>query len=84
MKFYRDKYPYIFWYKIKDYKLTTIYYDNIVIRFFKNGKYHNNKNACYVHKEGYKYFYLYGKYYGDQDKFTKKSWRRFVKMQVFK
>lgn len=34
MKFYRDKYPYVFWYKIKGYKLTTIYYDNIAIIFF--------------------------------------------------
>jgi hypothetical protein len=83
MKFYKDNIRNYFWNRISVNKLTTIYYDNIAIRFFKNGKYHNNKNVCYVHKEGYKYFYLDGKYYGDQDKFTKKSWRRFIKLKAF-
>jgi len=83
MKFYRDKYPYVFWHKIKGYKLTAIYYDNIAIRFFKNGKYHNAKNAAAIYINGYKAFYLNDECYGDHGNFTKKSWCRFVKMQVF-
>jgi hypothetical protein len=84
MKFYRyNDTDYSFFYKIQNNKLNAIYYDNIVIRFFKNGKYHNTKNATLIYYNGYKEFCLNNKYYGYKFNFTKKSWRRFVKMQVF-
>ena len=82
MKFYRDKYPYVFWYKVTVNELTAIYYNSYYIQFFKNGIYHNSKNASYVNLSE-KQFYLNGKYYSNQTKFTKQSWRRFVKLQAF-
>jgi len=60
---------------------TFVYNHHIV--FYKNGMLHNAKNAAYNNNSGYKAFYLNGKYYGDLNDFTKKSWRRFVKMQAF-
>jgi hypothetical protein len=69
--------------KIKNNKLTSIYCSNFYyIQFFKNGLFNNDKNASYISGK-YKEFDLNNKYYGDQDKFTKKSWRKFVKLQVF-
>ena len=84
MKFYKDNYrnKYIYWCKIKDNKLTAIYYDSIAVRFFKNGNHHNTKNAAYVY-DGYKEFYLNDKCCSIDDDFTKESWRRFVKLQAF-
>ncbi len=101
MKFYVDDKTYISYYKeISNNKLTAIYhyksknsyvqffksYSNIII-FFKNGKYHNNKNFAHISNTEVKEFYsngkLYGKVYGDQIDFDKKSWRKFVKLQVF-
>ena len=83
MKFYRDNYKHIYWCEIKSNKLTAIYCDNIVIRFFKNSMYHNAKNAAYIRLDGYKEFWLNNKSYHNKYVFTKKSWRRFVKMQAF-
>lgn len=60
---------------------TFIYNHHIV--FYKNGMLHNAKNASYIHNSGYKAFYLNDEYYGNHNNFTKQSWRRFVKMQVF-
>mgnify|MGYP007056137743 CR=1 FL=1 len=82
MKFYIDK-RFYYWNKIKDNKLTAIYYNGFAVRFYKNGICHNNKNAAIYYIDGIKDFRLNGKYYSNQNKFTKKSWRRFVKLQAF-
>ena len=87
MKFYRDNFSWIYWDKIQNNKLSALYcYSNIII-FFKNGKYHNNKNFAHISNTEVKEFYLngklYGKVYGTQNDFTKESWRKFVKSQVF-
>ena len=69
--------------KIRSDKLTCIYTEYNAIWIFKNGKGHNYKNAAYI--DGiYKQFFLNGKCYGTQNDFTKQSWRRFVKLQLFK
>ncbi len=82
MKFYReDKSYYNYWSKTIRNKLTAIYFSNSVW-FFKNGLYHNSKNATYI-CDGDKEFCLNNIYYGDHNNFTKQSWRRFVKLQVF-
>ena len=82
MKFYKDKYIYGYLDKIINKKITAIYCNNN-ISFFKNGKLHNPKNATYIRYDEYKQFRLNGIYYGGENKFTKKSWRRFAKMQTF-
>ena len=83
MKFYRDKYNWNFLNKIEHSELTSIHqsYSNS-IQFFLNGKCHNAKNASYIFSD-YTEFHLNGTYYGGQDDFDKKSWRKFVKLQVF-
>jgi hypothetical protein len=84
MKFYKynDDY-YSFFYKIIDNNLTAIYYgSSLEVDFYKNGKVHNCKNAAVI-ADPYKGFYLNGKMYGTQISFTKKSWRKFVKLQAF-
>ncbi len=78
MKFYINSYL-----KIKENKLTAIDFDYYYTRFFKNGVRNNNKNAAIIHILNYKQFYLNDKYYGNQNDLTRKSWRRFVKMQAF-
>jgi hypothetical protein len=84
MKFYRDMNNYDdYWNKIFNNNLTAIYYNSFAIKFFKNGKENNTKNASYIAKSGYKQFYLNDKCYGDDEDFTKESWRRFVKLQAF-
>ena len=81
------------WLKIKFDKLTAIYTYNTIkkntyVHFYKNGQDHNTKNAAYIRYDNrfnrFKQFYLNGKLYGNHDNFNKKSWRRFVKIQVFK
>ncbi len=83
MKFYKDKVNFYYLRKIRLHKLTSIYIDNIGVDFFKNGKRHNTKNACFVKDNIIKSFDLNGKYYGYHNEFTKQSWRRFVKLQAF-
>ncbi len=83
MKFYREKNNIFYLHKIAVNLLTCIYCDDIAIDFGKNAQNHNTKNAAYIRFDGHKCFSLNGKYYGDQNDFTKKSWRRFVKMKVF-
>ncbi len=52
--------------------------------FFKNGKVHSSKKGAVILSYCNDInFYLNGNYYGNQYNFTKKSWRKFVKMQVF-
>jgi hypothetical protein len=89
MKFYNDKENFDLWHKIKFDNLTailntinTMNYNTKCVYFFKNGKWSNNKNAAYI--DGiYKQFRLNDNLYGNQKRFTKESWRRFIKMQVF-
>ena len=64
-------------------KLNSIYYHIFSVRFFKNGRIHNYKNAAVNWDDRYAEFYLNNKLYGNQNNFNKKSWRRFVKLQVF-
>ena len=95
MKFYKYKY-YSEIYKLKitaiccnysygishknnDYNSCNYY----SIRFYKNGILNNFKNATFIVNNSYKEFRLNNKYYGDQDTFTKQSWRKFVKLQAF-
>lgn len=82
MKFYNGKGFIYYWKLISAHKLTAIYCSRNIV-FFKNGLYHNNKNAAYRNANGYKWFYLNSEYYGNQYNFNKKSWRRFVKLKVF-
>jgi hypothetical protein len=83
MKFYKDKVnKYYYWFKIINNKLTAIHYDRST-RFMKNGIFHNNKNAAIIYCSSYKEFSLNDKKYGNENTFTKQSWRRFVKLQAF-
>ena len=63
--------------------LTAIYDNYYNVIFYKNGKRHNSKNTSYISKNGRKEFCLNAIYYGSEEDFTKKSWRRFVKLQAF-
>jgi hypothetical protein len=83
MKFYRDKFIWKYGGKIINNKLTAIYFTEVYIEFFKNGKNHNIKNAAFIRHDGDKQFCLNDKLYGNEFNFTKKSWRKFVKLQVF-
>jgi hypothetical protein len=82
MKFYNGNNNLYYWSIISNNQLTAIHYDSYRIRFFKNGKIHNNKNASFIDNI-IKAFYLNGNFYGNNTDFTKESWRRFVKLQVF-
>ncbi len=82
MKFYNDKEGFY----IKDIrvnKLNCVYCNYFDIIFYKNAVQHNIKNAAYIRYDGCKNFYLNGTFYGYSFSFTKKSWRRFVKLQAF-
>ena len=70
------------WVKIVDHELTAIHYEKGV-RFVKNGNFHDNKNAAFIATNRQKEFILNDKNYGDHTKFTKESWRRFVKLRIF-
>ncbi len=92
MKFYIDNNDcnISFWTEIQRNKLTAIYINikeknNIYeVVFFENGKFHNNKNIAIINiYYGYKQFYLNGKLYGNEDDFTKKTWRKFIKLKAF-
>ncbi len=67
---------------IKINKLTAIHADGFIVVFFKSGLKHNIRNAASAFCR-YKEFYLNDKHYGFETKFTKKSWRKFVKLKVF-
>lgn len=73
------------WLKIRAYNLTAIYNDHFNVIFYKKGGMHNYKNAAYKNNNDYKEFTLNGVThfccYGNS--FTKESWRRYVKLQVF-
>ncbi len=83
MKFYKDGFhENFYWRKINSLKLNSIYNSSFIVWFCANGLFHNNKNASYI-TNTYKGFYLNNKLYGNQDDFTKKSWRKFVKLKAF-
>ena len=85
MKFYNDnKISSYYWFKIKDNKLDAVYYYYYTIWFFKAGKRNNTRNAAYINdNRGLKQFYLNEIKYGNENSFTKQSWRKFVKLQAF-
>lgn len=84
MKFYSHVNSSIYLNKIYTNNLNAVYYNNnSYVKFYKNGKYNNSKNAAYIFVSGYKEFWFNNKLYGTEKNFTKKSWRRFVKLQVF-
>jgi hypothetical protein len=86
MKFYTDIIIYKFYYYyITSGKLTCIHFDKLYdsVVFYKNGKKNNCKNASYIGNTGYKQFCLNNKIYGNQNNFTKQTWRKFVKLQAF-
>jgi hypothetical protein len=89
MKFYTNNYKISYLNLINENKLNAVYSNIFFVKFFKNGKDHNSKNAAYVEHYTFiskyieKYFYLNGKCYGTNNDFTKQSWRKFVKLQVF-
>jgi hypothetical protein len=84
MKFYKYNHqidPYV---KIINNKLTSVFISfHKTTMFFKNGKYHNNKNAAIYYIDGIKEFRLNSEYYGNHKSFTKESWRKSFKLQVF-
>ena len=83
MKFYNNKIS-SFLEKIKESKLTAIIQSDIKsIFFYKNGEMHNNKNAAIIRCDEYKQFRLNGIYYGSKNRFTKESWRKYVKLRAF-
>jgi hypothetical protein len=82
MKFYRDSY--FSWNKVTSNKLNCICQNLLkFIYFFKNGKLSNTKNAAHIAEYGYKEFWLNDKIYGYENDFTKQSWRKVIKLQVF-
>ena len=81
MRFYKQKTNTNYCGFIFKNKLNAIY-QGFAIIFFENGLEHNSKNAAYIGCF-LKAFYLNGKYYGNENSFTKELWRRFVKMQAF-
>ena len=85
MKFYRDKYKLHHWSKGMHYKnkFTFIYQGQYYVIFYKNRIQHNSKNASYIGNTNYKEFWLNNECYGDNNTFTKQSWRQYVKLQVF-
>jgi len=70
--------------KIFSNKLDAIF-QNLTrnVYFYKNGFRHNSRNAAYINYNGYKEFILNNKSYHNKYVFTKQSWRKFVKIQVF-
>ena len=83
MKFYYDKYSNYYINKVYDNKTTCVYM-GYSVEFFYKGMNHNIKNAAiseYYHIG--KAYYLYSKYYGNEDDFTKKTWRKFCKLKTF-
>ncbi len=87
MKFYKTNNNHIFLLKIKNDKLSAIYARELYVDFYKDGDYHNAKNACFITaNKKYKAFCLNGKMYGNETNFTKESWRKFareLKLKVF-
>ena len=63
-----------------------LFIKGLLLFFFENGLEHNSKNAAYIGCFLNKEFSLNGNYYGTHYKFTKESWRKFIrelKLQAF-
>ncbi len=84
MKFYVDGYNLTYHSKIIAYKLSAIRSTKyFCCYFYKNGNFHNYKNAAFIYIGGTKYFYLNEKGYGGHNDFNKKSWQKFAKLTIF-
>ncbi len=88
MKFYKEKEnSNYYWHKNFYTNISYIYQAYSYIKFFKNGKEHNDKNASYYSlTSNFKSYYLNNKAYGFSNDFNKQSWRKFVrafKLQAF-
>jgi hypothetical protein len=78
MKFYKNiNYKFIY-----ENVLTAIYICPYYIAFYKNGKLHNTKNSAHINGI-FNSYYLNNEFYGDNNDFTKESWRRFCKLKAF-
>lgn len=83
MKFYRDRFSSNYWDKINKNKLSSIYLDyDYDIRFYKNGKLHNIKNAAIFFKNGIKKYYKNNKSY-ERLILNKKHWRKYLISEAF-
>ena len=51
--------------------------------WFKNGQCHREDGPAIKYYNGYKEWYLNNKYYGLNNDFTNKSWKRFIKTLIF-
>ena len=81
----------------KDNCKTYIFQNLSEIIFKKDEMWHNEKDASYIGsmtkfwdsdkgklvENCHKLFYLNGKFYGTEKDFSKKSWRKFVKLKAF-
>jgi hypothetical protein len=68
---------------IKNKKLTAIYSDSFAVDFFKDGLRSNCKEAAHIRSDRFKEYFFNEIYYGNSQYFTKKSWRRFIKLRAF-
>jgi hypothetical protein len=88
MKFYKFEENFKYYEYVSYYNLTCILAIKNDVLFYKNGVLHNTKNAAYISYNKYKrisysQFYLNGGFYGYKKHFNKKSWRKYIKLQVF-
>jgi hypothetical protein len=84
MKFYRDRFSSNYWDKINKNKLSSIYLDyDYDIRFYKNGKLHNIKNASIFFKDGRKKYYKNNKSYERLVFLNKKHWSKYLISEAF-
>jgi hypothetical protein len=73
-----------FWAKIFYGKKTCVYQIKFeAIAFYKNGILNNTKNAAIIYRNNLKSFYIDGVLFSANNKFTKQSWRKFVKLKAF-
>jgi hypothetical protein len=84
MKFYRDLIYRYYYANLLNSDNTAIYCNENYMFFYKNGEFHNSKNATYIDfTSKQRSFRLKNKYYGREGDFTKESWRKFVKLRAF-
>ena len=90
MKFYKDIDNYTYYWEIIFNKLNAVYIRSSTLfctktmfLIFNHGLLHNTKNAASIRYGEYKHYYLNGTFYGYSFSFTKKSWRRLVKLKCF-
>ena len=58
-----------------------------VIIFFKDGKWHNDSYQAAIYQSGYKYWWYKDTFYGRNNDFTIKTWKKKVKeikLSIFK